>query len=65
MLLNVIADMVGSWWPALIFQTSHVISKVCNVFLSVLAELKTYTLKIYTIFKSGAYPLFLKIAFVL
>ena len=26
--VNVIAEMVGSWWLALIFQTSHVVSEV-------------------------------------
>ena len=35
-LLNVIADTVGSWWLALIFQTSHVISEVGNVLLGVI-----------------------------
>ena len=27
--MNVIAEVVGSWWLALIFQVSHVISEVC------------------------------------
>ena len=31
LVFNVIGEMVGSWWLALIFQTSHVISEVCNV----------------------------------
>ena len=29
LLMNFIAEIVGSYWLALIFQTSHVISEVC------------------------------------
>ena len=30
--MNLIAEIVGSYWLALIFQTSHVISEVCALF---------------------------------
>ena len=32
--VNVIAEMVGSWWLALIFQTSHVVSEVSGDVIS-------------------------------
>ena len=41
MLLNVIADVVGSWWLALIFQTSHMITEVCSALLGVIAKSKS------------------------
>ena len=31
LLFNLIAEIIGSYWLALIFQTSHVISEVCCI----------------------------------